>query len=45
MPRLGDPLVPLERRHIVRTNALMFLTACLAMVAFIGMRVLWLGWK
>lgn len=44
MPRLGEPLAPLERRHIVQVNTLMLLTAGLAAAAFIGLRALWMGW-
>lgn len=40
---IGDPFGPLDRRHIVRANLLMLLTAALALGAFLGLRhlVLW----
>lgn len=39
-PRLGDPIVPLERSHIFRANALMLATSALAAAVFIGLRML-----
>lgn len=38
MPRLGDPIVELEPRHIPRVNALMFVTSILSAGAFLGVR-------
>ena len=42
-PLIGDPLRPLEKRHIPRANALMLLTAALALFVFLGLRrlVVW----
>jgi adenosylcobinamide-phosphate synthase len=42
-PLIGDPLRPLEKKHIPWANALMLLTAALALLAFLGLRrlVVW----
>ncbi|NOZ24081.1 MAG: cobalamin biosynthesis protein CobD [Planctomycetes bacterium] len=37
-PTLGDPVVPLDRSHIIRANALMLTTAGLAGALFLGTR-------
>ena len=37
-PRMGDPLRPLAREHILQTNRLMLLTSILAMGLFLGVR-------
>jgi len=37
-PLMGDPLQPLERRHILKTNWLMLTTSALALAVFIGAR-------
>ncbi|MEI6033218.1 MAG: adenosylcobinamide-phosphate synthase CbiB [Verrucomicrobiae bacterium] len=38
-PRMGDPLHPLARSHILQTNRLMLLTSVLALGAFLAVRV------
>jgi adenosylcobinamide-phosphate synthase len=37
-PRMGDPLHPLVRAHILKTNRLMLLTSVCALCAFTGIR-------
>ena len=37
-PRMGDPVRPLERRDIQRANALMVVTAVMALLVFNGLR-------
>ncbi|MCY3024073.1 MAG: adenosylcobinamide-phosphate synthase CbiB [Planctomycetota bacterium] len=41
---IGDPNEPLMREHISRANALMLGTAVLALLVFVGARVLVLAW-
>jgi len=41
---IGDPNEPLSREHIARANMLMLGTALLALLLFIGLRVLVLAW-
>lgn len=38
-PRMGDPLQPLARAHILQTNRLMLLTSALALAIFAGIRL------
>jgi hypothetical protein len=35
LPELGDPLVPLEKRHILQANRLMIATTLLAAAVFL----------
>lgn len=37
-PCMGDPLNPLQRKHIFQTNRLMLLTSALALLIFVGIR-------
>ncbi len=37
---LGDPIVPVEREHIIQANALLMVTSGLALVAFLGVRLI-----
>jgi adenosylcobinamide-phosphate synthase len=37
-PRMGDPLQPLSRAHILKTNRLMLVTSALALAAFVAIR-------
>lgn len=39
-PRMGDPLRPLERAHILQTNRLMLATSALALALFAAIRIL-----
>ena len=39
MPRLGDPIVELEQKHILQVNALMLVTMILSAGAFLGIRL------
>ncbi len=41
-PQMGDPLQPLERRHILHANRLMLLSSLFALVAFVGIRLMFL---
>jgi cobalamin biosynthesis protein CobD/CbiB len=41
---IGDPNEPLTREHIERANALMLGTASLALLLFLGARVLVVTW-
>ena len=38
-PRMGDPLQPLARKHILQTNRLMLLTSALALAIFAAIRL------
>jgi adenosylcobinamide-phosphate synthase len=40
MPLLGEPIFGLDRSHIRKANALMFVTLALASILFVGMRML-----
>ena len=46
-PRMGDPGEPVTRAHILSANALMFITAALALGLFVGARwaILEWGWR
>lgn len=39
-PTLGDPVEPLDRRHILQANKMMLATALSAVILFIGIRLL-----
>ena len=38
-PRMGEPLQPLQRNHILQSNRLMLATAALALLIFAGIRL------
>jgi adenosylcobinamide-phosphate synthase len=43
-PSLGDPLVPVTAGHIVQANNLLLVTSGLALVVFLGVRLVILNW-
>ena len=38
-PRMGDPIAPLQRAHILQANRLMLLTSALALLIFVAIRL------
>ena len=43
-PTLGDPLVPVERAHILQANALLMTTSGLALTVFLTVRLIAVHW-
>jgi adenosylcobinamide-phosphate synthase len=43
-PTLGDPLVPVERSHILQANALLMVTSGLALAVFLSVRFIAVHW-